>query len=305
MQRRTFLQKVTAASSLMAMGALPAEAFYGAEELTRITIMHTNDMHSRIEPFSLDGTKYEGRGGAARRAALINKVRAEVEHTLLLDAGDIFQGTPYFNLFGGELEFKLMSKMGYDAATFGNHDFDGGIEGFEKQLPYANFPFVISNYDFRNTILNDKTKEYLILEKGGMKIGITGVGIELKGMVLQSLYKETQYLDPIKSANRVAKFLKKEMDCDYVICLSHLGFKYDDGKVSDHDLAAQSGDIDMILGGHTHTFLEAPVIIENKRKKPVIINQAGWAGIVLGRLDLVFERNKKNKCVTCQNQLIG
>ena len=305
MQRRTFLKRVSTASSLMAIGALPAEAFYGAEELTRITIMHTNDMHSRIEPFPMDGTRYEGRGGVARRAAMITNIRKEAEHSLLLDAGDIFQGTPYFNLFGGEVEFKLMSKMGYDAATFGNHDFDGGIDGFERQMPYANFPFVISNYDFSNTILNEKTKEYLIFEKGGVKIGLTGVGIELKGMVPKSLYKETQYLDPIKNANRVSKMLKKELECDYVICLSHLGFKYDEDKVSDHDLAAQSRDIDMIIGGHTHTFLDAPVVVKNKRKKPVIINQAGWAGIVLGRLDLVFERNKKNKCVTCQNQLIG
>lgn len=305
MKRRTFVQKISAASGLVAAGALPLQAFNGMDEISRITILHTNDMHSRIEPFPLDGTRYEGKGGVARRAATINSIRKEVDNVLLLDAGDIFQGTPYFNLFGGELEFKLMSKMGYDAATFGNHDFDGGITGLVKQMPHANFPFVNSNYNFSNTPLNGKVKEYMIFEKGGIKIGLTGVGIELNGMVPKDLIGETQYLDPIKNANRVAKFLKKDMDCDYVICLSHLGFKYDKPKVSDVILAEQSSNIDLILGGHTHTFLEKPIVIKNKKNDSVVINQVGWAGIVLGRLDLHFEKNKKHKCVTCENTLIS
>lgn len=290
---------------MVAAGALPLEAFNGLDEISRITILHTNDMHSRIEPFPLDGTKYEGKGGVARRAATISSIRKEVDNVLLLDAGDIFQGTPYFNLFGGELEFKLMSKMGYDAATFGNHDFDGGITGLVKQMPHASFPFVNSNYNFSNTPLNGKVKEYLIFEKGDIKIGLTGVGIELKGLVPKELIGETQYLDPIKNANRVAKFLKKDMDCDYVICLSHLGFKYDKPKVSDVIFAEESSHIDLILGGHTHTFLEKPVVMKNKKNQQVVINQVGWAGIVLGRLDLHFEKNKKHKCVTCENKLIS
>jgi len=293
------------ATGMVAAGALPLEAFNGMDEISRISILHTNDMHSRIEPFPLDGTKYEGKGGVARRAATIKAIRKEVDNVLLLDAGDIFQGTPYFNLFGGELEFKLMSKMGYDAATFGNHDFDGGITGLVKQMPHANFPFVNSNYNFSNTPLSGKVKEYLIFEKGDIKIGLTGVGIELKGLVPKKLYGETQYLDPIKNANRVAKFLKKDIKCDYVICLSHLGFKYDKPIVSDLILAEESSDIDLILGGHTHTFLEKPIVIKNKKNQSVVINQVGWAGIVLGRLDLHFEKNKKHKCVTCENTLIS
>ncbi len=305
MKRRNFVQRVTTATGMVAAGALPLRAFNGMDEISRITILHTNDMHSRIEPFPLDGTKYEGKGGMARRAATISSIRKEVDNVLLLDAGDIFQGTPYFNLFGGELEFKLMSKMGYDAATFGNHDFDGGITGLVKQMPHANFPFVNANYDFRNTALNGKVKEYMIFEKGDIKIGLTGVGIELKGMVPKNLIGETQYLDPIKNANRVAKMLKKDMRCDYVICLSHLGFKYDKPKVSDMILAEESSHIDLILGGHTHTFLDKPVVRKNKENESVVINQVGWAGIVLGRLDLHFEKNKKHKCVTCQNTLIS
>lgn len=305
MKRRTFVQRISAATGLVTAGALPVEAFNGMDEISRITILHTNDMHSRIEPFPLDGTKYEGKGGVARRAATISSIRKEVDNVLLLDAGDIFQGTPYFNLFGGELEFKLMTKMGYDAATFGNHDFDGGINGLVEQMPHASFPFVNSNYNFSNTPLNGKVKEYMIFEKGGIKIGLTGVGIELKGLVPKDLIGETQYLDPIKNANRVAKFLKKDMGCDYVICLSHLGFKYDKPKVSDMILAEESSNIDLILGGHTHTFLDKPVVIKNKKNKSVVINQVGWAGIVLGRLDLHFEKNRKHKCVTCENTLIS
>jgi len=197
MKRRTFVQRISAATGMVAAGALPLEAFNGMDEISRITILHTNDMHSRIEPFPLDGTKYEGKGGMARRASMIKAVRKEVDNVLLLDAGDIFQGTPYFNMFGGELEFKLMSKMGYDAATFGNHDFDGSIAGLVKQMPHADFPFVISNYNFSNTPLSGKTKEYMIFEKGGIKVGLTGVGIKLKGLVPKDLIGETQYLDPI------------------------------------------------------------------------------------------------------------
>ena len=305
MKRRNFVKKVGVASGLLATGVLPMEAFSNFGEITRLTILHTNDMHSRIEPFPLDGGKYEGKGGASRRAAMIKKIRKENSNVLLLDAGDIFQGTPYFNVFGGELEFKLMSQMGYDAATMGNHDFDGGIDGFEKQMGHADFPFTVSNYDFSNTILNGKTKEYLIFEKSGIKVGVFGIGIELDGLVPQSLYKETQYLDPIKTANRVAQTLKKDLKCDYVICLSHLGFEYDKPKISDKILAAKTTNIDLVLGGHTHTFLDRPLEVQNAENKPVIINQAGWGGVVLGRLDLYFERSQKSRCVTCQNVLIS
>lgn len=305
MKRRHFIQKVGAASGLLAAGAVTAEAFAAAPEITRLSIMHTNDMHSRIDPFPLDGGKYEGMGGISRRAALIEKNRLENPLNLLLDAGDIFQGTPYFNVFGGELEFKLMSQMKYDAATMGNHDFDGGIDGFEKQLQYADFPFTVSNYDFSDTVLNGKTKDYFIIQKEDVKIGIFGIGIELEGLVPKSLYKNTIYRDPIKTAGRIANILKNEEKCDLVICLSHLGFEYDKPKVSDKVLAANTSEIDLIVGGHTHTFLDSPVSVKNLKNEEVIINQAGWGGIVLGRLDFYFEKSRKNKCMTCKNQLIA
>ena len=301
MQRRTFLQKSAIAGSLLSLGKFPLNAF-AKEEFVKLTLLHTNDVHSRIERFPNDGSRNAGLGGAARRAALIKDIRKREKNVLLLDAGDIFQGTPYFNFFGGELEFKLMSEMKYDAATIGNHDFDGGIDGLEKQLPNANFPLVISNYDFSNTIMNGKTKDHLLFEKDGIKIGIFGIGINLKGLVPQNLYKETQVKDPIKTANEFAGRLKKDEDCDFVICLSHLGFKYRSNElVSDHVIAEQSEHIDLIIGGHTHTFLDEAVVVKNRKGKATMINQAGWAGILLGRIDVYFEKGKSNKCKSCNN----
>jgi len=252
-------------------------------------------MHSHIHPFTSGRNK--GLGGIAQRSGLINKIRETEEHILLLDAGDIFQGTPYFNFYGGELEFKLMSEMKYDAVTLGNHDFDNGLEGFAKQLAHVNFPFLIANYDFTDTILKDKFKPYKVFNKGGIKIGVFGIGIELNELVPKKLYGNTIYKDPIETSNKYATLLKKEKKCDLVICLSHLGFKYKNDKVSDMVLATQSRDIDLIIGGHTHTFLKKPVRMQNLENKEVLINQVGWAGINLGKIDFHFSQNNGSKKV--------
>jgi 5'-nucleotidase len=284
--RRKFIKQ----SSLAALGlSLLPQISLARNSDIKITILHTNDMHSHIHPFTSGRNK--GLGGMAQRAGLINKIRETEEHVLLLDAGDIFQGTPYFNFYGGELEFKLMSEMKYDAATLGNHDFDNGLEGFAKQLPHANFPFLIANYDFSDTILKDKFKPYKTFNKGGIKIGVFGIGIELEGLVPKKLYGNTVYQDPIEEANYYASLLKKKEKCDLVICLSHLGLKYNNGKVSDMVLGTQSRDIDLIIGGHTHTFLKKPVNIQNLDNKQVLINQVGWAGINLGKIDFHFSQN--------------
>lgn len=304
MDRRVFLNRVAAGTLLMGAGSFPLEAM-GSPEVTRLTILHTNDVHSRIEPFPMDGSERQGLGGVARRAALISRIRREEANVLLLDAGDIFQGTPYFNFYGGELEMKLMSEMGYDASTIGNHDFDAGIEGLQKQLVHATFPLINSNYDFSDTVMKGHTIPYKIFEKGKIKIGVTGVGIELKGLVPEAAYRDTRYLDPIAHANEMASFLKNEAHCDYVICLSHLGYKYEDAKVSDIALAQQSKNIDLIIGGHTHTFMKKPDLVRNSDGKTVVINQVGWAGMVLGRLDIYFENNYKKKCISCDNILIN
>ncbi len=302
MKRRSFIKQGSIVSMALATG-LHATDFY-KPKVSSLTILHSNDVHSRIEPFAQDGSKYAGLGGAAKRASLISKIRSQQEHVLLLDCGDIFQGTPYFNFFGGELEFKLMNEMKYDAATIGNHDFDAGIEALDKQARPASFDLINCNYDFKDTIMHDVVKPYRIFQKGDIKIGVIGVGIALEGLVPQTLYKETQYHEPIARANKYAQMLKHDEACHYVICLSHLGYKYRGDKVSDQDLAAQTAGIDLILGGHTHTFLDEPTLLSNKEGKPVYVNQVGWAGIVLGQMEIQFEKNFKKKCVSCKPQLI-
>jgi 5'-nucleotidase len=198
-------------------------------------------------------------------------------------------------LYKGEPEIKAMTAMGYDASTMGNHDFDAGLENFATQLQHADSPIIICNYDFTGTPMENKYQPYKIIKKGNLKIGITGVGIEMKGLVPDLLTGNTKYADPIENANRVAAKLKHDMGCDMVICLSHLGYKYkeDENKVSDIILAKETENIDLIIGGHTHTFLDAPVVYKNKSGSDILVNQVGWAGIMLGRLDFEFSKSKK------------
>lgn len=284
--RRHFIKQ----SGLGAIGlSLLPQLSFGNNKDIKLTILHTNDMHSHIHPFTSGRNK--GLGGMAQRAALIKQIRKQEEHVLLLDAGDVFQGTPYFNVYGGELEFKLMSEMKYDAVTLGNHDFDNGLEGLKKQLPHANFPFLIANYDFSDTILKNTFKPYKVFRKGDLKIGVFGIGIELDGLVPKKLYQNTVYQDPISTANHYANLLKQKERCDLVICLSHLGFKYKGEKISDMTFAGQTRDIDLIIGGHTHTFLKKPVKQLNLDQKEVLINQVGWAGINIGKIDYHFSQN--------------
>lgn len=288
MKRREFVQRsfLVAGGTLIAGSALSFDN--KKKQLSKLTILHTNDTHSNIDPFPDNHAKYPGMGGVAKRYELIQKIRSEEEHVLLLDAGDIFQGTPYFNKYGGVLEMKLMTELGYDAATMGNHDFDAGLEGFLKARKYAKFPFLCANYDFSSTILSNETVKHTIIEKGKLKIGIFGVGVELKGLVPDSKYGSTIYKDPIAAANEQAELLKKK-GCDLIICLSHLGFEYTTDKVSDKVLAKSTRNIHLIIGGHTHTFLEKPYETKNLDDETVLINQVGWAGVQLGRLDFEFD----------------
>ena len=291
MRRRDFLYQ----GMLMGAGLSLTPSTLFAADYKKITVLHTNDVHSRIEPFPANDKYYPNQGGFAKRAALVKQIRQQEKNVLLLDSGDIFQGTPYFNYFGGELEFKLMSEMGYDAATLGNHDFDAGLEGLNKQLPHAKFPFVSANYDFSDTILAGKTKKFTIIDIGRMKVGVFGLGIELKGLVPKKLYQNTHYTDPVKEANNIALFLKEEEKCDLTICLSHLGYSYKSNKISDTILAGSTKNIDLFLGGHTHTFMKSPKVIENIDKEPVVINQVGWAGLILGRIDIFLSKKTQKK----------
>lgn len=294
MKRRYFIQQASASTALIAIGSLGLQSFTSTSKTSKITILHTNDVHSHIDAFGPEDGRNANKGGVARRASLIESLRNENPNTLLLDAGDIFQGTPYFNYYGGELEFKLMSKLKYDAATIGNHDFDNGIDGLYAQLPHAKFQFISANYDFSNTIMDTHTKPYKIFKKGGIKIGVFGLGIELNGLVDPAMFKETKYLDPVEISQDMTRILKEEEHCDLIICLSHLGYHYRNNpdKISDLNLAAATKNIDLIIGGHTHTFLPKPTVVKNIEGKNMLVNQVGCYGINLGKIDFYFDSDK-------------
>ncbi|ALI98134.1 bifunctional metallophosphatase/5'-nucleotidase [Rufibacter tibetensis] len=302
MKRREFIKSTLAGTAGLAVLGLPSLGQAAAAPI-RLTILHTNDMHSRIDPFPNDGRKNGGMGGMARRATLVKQIRAQEPNVLLLDAGDIWQGTPYFNFFGGELEFKLMTEMGYDAATLGNHDFDNGLDGLQKQLPHAGFPFLVANYDFSDTILKDQFKPYKVFVKDGVRVGVFGLGIQLAGLVADKNFGGTKYLDPVATAQRMVQTLRKKENVDLVICLSHLGYKYESDRIDDRKLAQQVNGIDLIIGGHTHTFLDEPEKFTHANGHVTLVNQVGWSGINLGRVDFIFNRKTKAKTASTASVL--
>lgn len=198
LSRKKFIRQAALSAGAIMAGPSMLEAAAYLSPL-KLTILHTNDTHSRLEPFPMDGGRNQGLGGVAGRARLINQIRQEEEHVLLLDAGDIFQGTPYFNIYKGEPEIRAMSTLGYDACTIGNHDFDAGMENLATQLTrHANFPMLVCNYDFTGTPMEYKTQPYKIFKKGKLKIGVFGVGIEGKGLIPDNLFGATKYLDPVQ-----------------------------------------------------------------------------------------------------------
>lgn len=291
MNRKEFI-KITGTSALM-FGLLPNKLKALSNDDINITILHTNDVHSQIDPIPLNASKDAGMGGFARRSSLINKIRTSETNVLLFDAGDVFQGTPYFNIFKGELEYKLMSSMKYDAGTLGNHEFDYGINNIHDQLNNATFPILNTNYNFDNTILKGEIKTHKIFEKQGIKIGVYGLGPELKGLVDYKLYDATQYFDPIEKAQEIENLLKQKYNCNYIICLSHLGYENEYSTLNDIELAKNTYNTDLIIGGHSHTILNKPVIIFNKKQAEVSINQVGWRGLILGKINVVFNKNKE------------
>ncbi|WP_418500823.1 metallophosphatase [Flagellimonas sp.] len=292
MKRRDFLTNTAAASTLIGLGGLGMNSCSRLGQ-KHITILHTNDVHSHIDPFPASHSEFANLGGIAKRATLVEQIRNENPNTLLFDAGDIFQGTPYFNFYGGELEFKLMSKLKYDASAIGNHDFDNGIDGLLAQMPHASFELLCANYDFTNTVMNGYVKPYKTYLVDGVKIGVYGLGIELDGLVTKKLYKETVYLNPYEIALDMERKLKEEENCDLVICLSHLGYDYDNPeRPMDTQLAQRTHSTDLIIGGHTHTFLEKPDVRTNRKGNAALVNQVGCYGINLGRIDFYFDPDK-------------
>jgi len=301
--RRDFIRTLTGAGTLFGLGTLTSafQILENRNEKVKVVILHTNDVHSHLEPFPANDPKFAGLGGVERRAAMIKQIRSQEKNVLVLDAGDIFQGTPYFNMYGGEAEIKLMSAMGYDASAIGNHDFDGGLDNLAKQLQHATFPLLCANYDFTGTPMEGKTQSYKVFDMDGVKIGVFGLGIEMAGLVDSRLYGKTVYLDPIVKSAEMVKELRDNQKCDAVICLSHLGYKYENDKVSDMVLAKKSRGIDIIIGGHTHTLLEKPVITRNRDNESVVVTQVGWAGIRLGKIEIFTDKNSQNKKITASS----
>ena len=302
MNRRGFIKK--GLIGIAGTGLATPYSLLANNEIITISILHTNDIHCHIEPFAGGDKNTEGKGGLANISAMVKRIKSENPNTLLFDAGDMFQGTPYYNYFKGEIILKLMSAMGYDAGTIGNHEFDDGLAGIFDSLPAAKFPLINSNYDFSNTILTGKFPQWQIFNRSGIKIGVYGLGIELKGLVADKNFGEIVYRDPLAVALEMESFLKSKRKCDLVVCLSHLGLRYRDEKISDVVLAAETSNTDLIIGGHTHSFLEEPIIAKNKAGKQVIVNQASWGGMVLGKIDFTFEPSGRKKQLAFSNNIL-
>lgn len=300
MERRIFLQR----TGVIAGAAMVSPSLMSAKKKqTKLVILHTNDTHSNIDPFPVNHPKFPNMGGVSRRASLIQSIRDQEEHVLLVDAGDIFQGTPYFNKFKGVLEMKTMAEMNYDIVTLGNHDFDIGMQAYKDALSHASFQVVNANYELGSTPLSEVVKPHTIVKKAGFKIGIFGLGVNLQGLVPADNWKGLSYQDPIQIAQKQADILRKE-DCDVVICLSHLGYEYNTDQVSDKVLAASTSGIDVIIGGHTHTFLEDLQEFKNKDGKSVFVNQVGYGGLKLGRIDIELCQDSGKFTIASINQLL-
>lgn len=252
-----------------------------------MVVLHTNDTHSRIEPIPETDRIAGNKGGVMRRIRYIDQVRKENKNVLLFDAGDFLQGTPYFNLFKGEIETEAMNLMLYDAVTLGNHEFDYGLGLLEKVVRRAKFPIISSNYDFSDTQLNNLIKPYHILKKDGVKIGVVTANIQPKGLIASENYKGMKFLPPVETANELALKLKTIDKCDMVICLSHLGY------IPDQKLAEESRNIDIIIGGHSHTNMPRPNRVKNLDGKEVLVFQTAGRGIYVGRIDVVLEKVSK------------
>ncbi|HBB89680.1 MAG TPA: metallophosphatase [Blastocatellia bacterium] len=261
---------------------------------TLITILHTNDTHSQIDPLPDNDKQYGGKGGVARRATLVKRVRKENPNTLMIDAGDVFQGTPYFNFYKGEVEYKSMSLIGYDVGTLGNHDFDNGVDALVAAMKFANFDFVSSNYDLRGTPLEARVKRYVVRTLGGVRVGLFGMGISPDNLITPENFKGVKYMDPVKSAREVVEILRQRERCTLVIGMSHLGYypNAKEAEIGDTQVASQVDGIDFIASGHTHTFMQKPVLTKQPSGNDTIIFQVGRSGIYVGRVDFKLQAGK-------------
>lgn len=258
----------------------------------QLVILHTNDTHSCIMPLNpnLADTALAGRGGFLRRMALIEDERAKTPGLLLIDSGDFSQGSPYYNFYKGEVEVELMNRMGYDVATIGNHEFDFGLENMARIFRMAKFPIVCANYDFTGTSVEGLVKPYTIIKRNGLKIGLFGLSPQPRGLVDTTKFVGVKYLDPVETAERMAALLKTKKKCDVVICVSHLGWENEE--LTDQMLVPATRDIDIVLGGHSHTYMKTLQYVKNVDGKDVPVDQNGKHGIWIGRIVLDLEKGR-------------
>lgn len=260
-----------------------------AQPSKKLIMLQTSDVHSRVEPVNQEGDRNYHEGGMVRRATFLKEFREQnSDNVLLFDCGDISQGTPYYNMFQGEVEVKMMNGMKYDAMTIGNHEFDFGLSNMARLFKMADFPVVCANYDFDDTVLKGIVKPYVVLKKAGLKIGVLGLGCPLEGMVQANKCEGVKFKDPVAVANEVAAVLKEKEGCDLVVCLSHLGVQYDADR-----LIPNVRNIDVVLGGHSHTFMKGPRTYLDKDGKNVSLMHSGARGVNVGRMDLTLEKKKK------------
>src|SRR5215213_770194 len=286
--RRTFL--TTSAAFAATLAAFPRDLLNASVADTVITILHTNDTHSQIDPLPAND-RNAGKGGVARRATLVKRVRKENPNTLLIDAGDVLQGTPYFNFYKGEVEYKAMSAIGYDVGTLGNHEFDNGVEALAAALKFANFDIVSANYDVRGTVLEQRVRRYVVKTLGGIRIGLFGLGVSPVALITPDNFKGVTYIDPVVAAREVVKKLREEERCALVVCMSHLGYN-EDNQRGDSFVVSQVDGIDFIASGHTHTFMKEPITATQPCGAKTTIFQVGKSGIYVGRVDFTFRNGK-------------
>ena len=257
-----------------------------AQKQKQLVVLHTGDMHSTILPISsqLPDTMKAGRAGMIRRIEMLRQEREKHPDLLLFDSGDFFQGSAYFTMFKGEVEVGLMNRMGYDAVMIGNHEFDAGLEEMARIFRLANFPIVCANYDFTGTPVEGLVKPYIIIKRNGVKIGVFGIGKKMEGLVAAKNCVGVKYLDPAKVALETATMLKEEKKCDVVICISHLGWKV--GGDDDQYMVSHSRNIDLVLGGHSHTYLVEDRYEKNLDGKDVLVDHEGKHSIFVGKMIL-------------------
>ncbi len=266
-------------------------AAFSADKV-KLVILHTNDTHSQVEPSEKSSLATSDMGGYARRMGVIEKIRSEEKNVLLLDAGDYWQGTPYFNFFNGRIEIDALNRMKYDATTLGNHEFDNGTDTLAAVIQNLNIPLISSNYDVTNSVIRDFVKPWIVIKKAGLKIGVMALNVNPESLILESNIRDVNYIDPVAKAQEISEYLKNKEKCDLIICLSHLGSDKDSKSVNDFEIARKTKFIDVIIGGHSHTMLENTKT-QNAAGRDVIIAQMAKSGFYLGRIDLQLSKKQK------------